>query len=96
MEITHTSVPGAGMMHHCVTRSGEHFGVLEEPSGSRKLFIYGPLTGQDSSISDEHLATIDLDEDEADQVANMLHSRPIPDRLADLERRFTQITREEG
>jgi TrkA domain protein len=37
-----------------------------------------------------------MDEDEADHVANILHSRPIPDRLADLERRFTQITGEEG
>ena len=96
MEITRTSVPGAGMMHHCVTRSGAHFGVLEDQSGGRKLFVYGPSAADDLPVSDEELALIDLDEDEADQVANILHSRPIPDRLADLERRFTQITGEEG
>lgn len=95
MEITRTSVPGVGMMHHCVTRTGAHFAVLEEKSGSRKVFVYGPAAS-DPSVSDEQLATIDLDEDEADHVANILHSRPIPDRLADLERRFTQITGEEG
>ena len=94
MEITRTSVPGVGMMHHCVTRAGAHFAVLEEQSGSRKLFVYGPATN-DPSVSDEQLATIDLDDDEADHVANILHSRPSPDRLADLERRFTQITGEE-
>lgn len=83
------------MMHHCVTRSGAHFGVLEEHSGRRKLFVYGPLIADDVPISDEQLAMVDLDDDEADQVANMLHSRPIRDRIADLERRFTEITGED-
>jgi len=84
------------MMHHCVTRGGAHFGVLEDQSGSRKLFVYGPSAAHDLSLSDEPLVTIGLDADEADYFANILHSRPIPERLADLERRMSQITGEDG
>ncbi len=35
-----------------------------------------------------------MEHDEADRVAELLHSRPIPDRLAVLERRFAEITGE--
>jgi len=95
MEITRTSVPGVGMMHHCVTRGGQHFRVLENKSGSRTLYMYGPSDAHDEAAPDEQFVTIELDEDEADYLANMLHSRPIPDRVADLERRFTEIAGED-
>ena len=81
MEITRTSVPGAGMMHHCVTRSGAHFGVLEDQSGGRKLFVYGPSAADDLPVSDEELALIDLDEDEADHAER---PRQPADGVADL------------
>lgn len=83
------------MMHHCVTRAGAHFRVLEDKSGSRTLFVYGMPDAGELPASDDHFATIELDEDEADYLANMLHSRPIPDRIADLERRVTEITGED-
>lgn len=90
MEISRTSVAGVGMMHDCVTRRGAHFRVLEDRSGSRTLFVYGLSDAHEPPASDENVVTIELDEDEADHLANMLHSRPIPDRIAHLERRFTE------
>jgi TrkA domain protein len=90
MDITRTTVPGVGIMHHCVSRDGAHFGVLTQRSGDRRLLVYGPTTA-DSTVLDEPLASIRLEVDEADQVADLLHSRPIPDRMAELERRVTQM-----
>lgn len=84
MDVTQSTVPGLGVLHHCVTRAGQHFRMLVSRSGERQLFVY------ESPDSDESLAVV-LDSDEADQVANILHSRPIPDRMADLERRFSEL-----
>lgn len=91
MEITRTSVPGVGSLHHCTTRGGAHFGVLVDRSGDRQLFLYRPSAADGSAVSGEPLVTIALESDEADQLANILHSKPIPDRMAELERRFAQI-----
>jgi TrkA domain protein len=83
-------------MHDCITRSGAHFRVLEESSGSRTIYAYGPADARAVAAADEELVTINLDEDEADMLANLLHSRPIPDRVAHLERRVSEITGEEN
>jgi TrkA domain protein len=91
MEITRTTVPGVGSVHHCTTRSGAHFGVLVDRSGDRQLFLYRSSAADESAVSGEPLVTIALENDEADHLANILHSRPIPDRMAELERRFAQI-----
>jgi len=84
------------MMHHCVTRRGAHFRVLENNTGSRTLYVYGRSDAGELVASDEQFLTVELDEDEADYLANMLHSRPIPDRLAHLERRMTEIEGEDS
>lgn len=91
MEITRSTVSGVGVMHDCFTRSGAHFRVLEEQSGSRKLYVYGTLETPSVSNTDSPFVTIDLDEDEADQLANLLHSRSIPDRVAELERQLEDL-----
>jgi len=96
MDITHTSVAGVGLMHDCVTRSGAHFRVLEDRSGSRTLYVYRQQNEPGSANSDDEFATIVLDEVEADQVANILHSRPISDRVAHLERRFSELIEDEN
>ncbi len=96
MEITRSSVSGVGTMHDCITRSGAHFRVLEEASGRRTIYVYGSADAREVAASDEELVTIDLDEDEADILANLLHSRPIPDRVAHLERRISELTGEEN
>jgi TrkA domain protein len=78
-------------MHDCITRSGAHLRVLEECSGSRKLYVYGALGASNVSNTDSPFVAIDLDEDEADQLANLLHSRSISDRVADLERQLEEL-----
>ncbi|HEY9523747.1 MAG TPA: hypothetical protein VIR33_10955 [Thermopolyspora sp.] len=84
MEITHTTVPGSGTVYHLATRDGVHFGVLVADT-DRHLLIYG-----DESDRDAPTQTIILEQDEANQVAEILYDRSISDRLADLERRFAQ------
>jgi TrkA domain protein len=85
MEITHSTVPGSGMLHDCQTRDGQQFRILVARPGRREIFVY------DSAETDRVVARIVLEEDEADQVAELLHSQPITDRIAELERRVAQI-----
>jgi TrkA domain protein len=82
MDIIRNTVPGVGVMHDATTRDGQQFRLLVEDS-TISLFIYGD--------ADEPATTVVFDREEADQVANLLHSKPIPDRMADLERRFAEI-----
>ncbi|MEU8354744.1 hypothetical protein AB0C27_01920 [Nonomuraea sp. NPDC048882] len=90
MDVTRTTVPGNGpgrdIVHHLVTRAGQRFGLLVESGGRRRFLVY------DSADADEPVQTIVLDQDEADQIADLLHSRSLPDRLADLERRVARLT----
>ena len=85
MEITHSTVPGSGVLHDCLTRDGQQFRILVARPGRREIFVY------DSADPDRVVARIVLEEDEADQVAELLHSQPITDRIAELERRVTQL-----
>ncbi|WP_077490874.1 hypothetical protein [Sinomonas mesophila] len=85
MEITQSTVPGAGILHDCLTRAGQQFRILVARSHGREITVY------DSAEPDRAAATIVLEEDEADQVAELLHSRPITDRIAELERRVAQL-----
>lgn len=87
MDITQTTVPGAGVLHDCITRDGQHFRILVDRSGQRQLFVYGV-------VGSEPVATIVLASDEADLVAEIVHSKPIPDRMADLERRVAELAGE--
>ena len=82
MEITRNSVPGVGELHDGVTRAGQHVRILVDHSGERHLFLYSP--------SDE-VITITFESDEADRVAELLHSVPLPDRMAALERRVSEL-----
>jgi TrkA domain protein len=85
MEIERTTVPGTGVLHHCCTRSGIELGVLADHTGRRQFVVY------DGDDRDVPLRVIVLDPDEADQLAEILHSRPILDRLADIERRLRAL-----
>ena len=89
MEITHSTVPGSGVLHDCQTRDGQQFRVLVARPGRREIFVY------DSAEPDRAVARIVLEEDEADQVSELLHSQPITDRIAELERRIAQLAASE-
>ncbi|MBD0734923.1 hypothetical protein ACIOC1_25215 [Streptomyces sp. NPDC088197] len=85
MEITRTSVFGVGVVNHFSTREGQRFGVLVHQSGRRSLLCYG------AGDPDVPVNQIELDLDEADQVAEVLHSVSVADRLASLERRLAEL-----
>ena len=85
MEITHSTVPGSGVLHDCQTRDGQQFRILVARPGRCEIFVYDPAD------PDRVVARIVLAEDEADQVAELLHSQPITDRIAELERRVARL-----
>jgi K+/H+ antiporter YhaU regulatory subunit KhtT len=90
MQVDLSTVPGEGVLHHCRTRDGSQFCVITRPDGARQLVIYHP-DGHDTPLQ-----TVTLESDEADQVAEFLHSTPIQDRLAALERRLDRLSGERG
>lgn len=96
MRIERTTVPGLGVpegvLHQIVTRDGERFCVLTESGGSRHLFVYA-TNRADADVPDHAIL---LDPDEADQVAEILQSRPVADRLLSLERRVDELIGERG
>lgn len=85
MDINRTTVPGVGTVHHLTTRDGQRFGVLVGRE-TRTVFVFG------AADPDTPAQTIALAQDEADLLAELLHSRPTADRLADLERRLAAVT----
>ncbi|MFI0422098.1 hypothetical protein [Spongiactinospora sp. 9N601] len=88
MDVTRTTVPGTGLIHQFGTRAGQRFALLVDEAGRRHLLVY------EAADPDAPAQTIVMERDEADQVAEVLHSRPIADRLARLERRFAEMTGE--
>jgi TrkA domain protein len=90
MHIDRTTVPGSGVLHHILTRDGERLCLLVDAADNRHLFTY------DASDLDVPARTIVLEPDEADQVAEIMHSRRIADRLRSLERRLDELIGERG
>ncbi|MEU5875929.1 hypothetical protein [Spirillospora sp. NPDC047279] len=64
-------------------------GAAAPPGPSRSPSPYGADDGDDVPS-----VRLILEPDEADQIADLLHTRPIPDRLAVLEDRITRLTEE--
>lgn len=89
MEITYSSVPG-GELHVVTTRNGDHFRLLVERSGARSITILEPTD------PDTVLAILNVEPDEAEMLADLLHSRSIPDRIAELERRLAKLSQPRG
>ena len=85
MHIYRTTVPDRGVLHHIVTRHGERFCLLVDGAGDRHMFTY------DGNDADEPTGEILMEPDEADQLAELLHSRPLVDRLLALERRVDEL-----
>ncbi|MFB7874797.1 MULTISPECIES: hypothetical protein [unclassified Nocardia] len=85
MDIDRTTIPGAGVLHSFRTRGGARFALLTESAGARRLLGY-------TAGSDEPTVDIALEPDEADQVAELMHSSPLGDRLARLEQRLDLLT----
>lgn len=90
MRIDRTTAPGSGTLHHLVTRDGGRFCVLIDSSDNRHLYTYG------ASDPDQPAQDIVMEPDEADQLAELLHSHPMADRLLSLERRVDALIGERG
>ena len=91
MHIHRNTVPGNDVVvHHITTRGGERLCLMVDDGGSRHLFTY------DGGDLDTPAWEIVLEPDEADQLAEMLHSRSIKDRLVSLERRVDELIGERG
>lgn len=74
MRIDRMPVPGNGMLHHVFTRNGKRFCVLVDADRNRHLFTYrADDPGADVDVPAE---TIVLEPDEADEIAEILHTRP--------------------
>ncbi|AHH19700.1 hypothetical protein NONO_c49160 [Nocardia nova SH22a] len=87
MEVERTTVPGHGTLHHCHTRGGVRFALLSDAAGNKRLLVFG------AGGTDEPAHCIGLEADEADQVADLLLSSPLPDRIARVERRLDRLIR---
>jgi TrkA domain protein len=90
MRINRTTVPGNGMLHRIVTRDGEQLCLLVDAASNWHLFTY------DGGDRDVPVREIVLQPDEADQLAEILHSHPLADRLLSLERRVDELIGERG
>ena len=95
MRIDRTTVAGNGVLHHIVPRRGGRLGLLVDADNTRHLFTYDAGT-YDGGDRDVPAQAILLEPDEADQVAEILHSQPITDRLLALERRVRALIGERG
>jgi TrkA domain protein len=84
MKFSSNTVPGVGTVHHTDTRRGEHLAVVVTPRG-RTLVLY------EHDDPDTPAHTVELDQAEADKLAEMLHSRPLAERLTAVERRLTAM-----
>lgn len=40
MEATQSTVPGAGVLHDCLTRDGQQFRIVIARPGRREIFVY--------------------------------------------------------
>ena len=90
MRINRTTVPGNGMLHRIVTRDGEQLCLLVDAASNWHLFTY------DGGDPDVPVREVVLQPDEADQLAEILHSHPLADRLLSLERRVDELIGERG
>jgi K+/H+ antiporter YhaU regulatory subunit KhtT len=90
MRIDRTTVPGGGTLHHIATRAGGRLCVLVNRDGDRQMFVY------DDDGSDEPAKELVLAPDEADGLAEILHSHPMADRVRSLERRVDALIGERG
>ena len=84
MYVDRMSMPGRGVLHSFRTRSGGRFCLLIDTADNRHLFTY------DARDLDVPAREIVLEPDEADQVADILQTRPIADRLLSLQRRVDE------
>lgn len=75
MEIEETRLPGIGLRHDFLTRTGRRLGVVSQRTGERDLVVYDPDDPDACSTS------VELTEQESDALAELLGAPRIVQRL---------------
>jgi TrkA domain protein len=82
MDVNETPLPGVGLRYDFTTRSGRQIGVVSHRSGRRDLLIY------DRKDPDTCQEVVQLAEEEAETLAEILGAARIAGRLAELQQRI--------
>ena len=80
MDIQETNLPGVGLRHDFTTRAGRQLGVVTHRTGRRDLLVY------DRTDPDACQEVIQLTDDEADALAELLGAARLVEHLAGLQR----------
>ena len=80
MDIQETNLPGVGLRHDFTTRAGRQLGVVTHRTGRRDLLVY------DRNDPDACQEVIQLTDDEADALAELLGAARLVEHLAGLQR----------
>lgn len=81
-EIEETTLPGVGVRHDFMCRSGRRVGVVSHNSGRRELLVY------DSRDPDAVKASVELNGDEARTVADLLGGTTVVEHLGQVQQRI--------
>jgi TrkA domain protein len=79
MDIQETALPGVGLRHDFTTRAGRQLGVVTHRTGRRDLLVY------DRNDPDRCQEVIQLTDDEADALAELLGAARLVEHLARLQ-----------
>ena len=82
MDVNETALPGVGLRYDFTTRAGRQVGVISHRSGRRDLLIY------DRDDPDTCQEVVQLSDEEADTLAEMLGAARIAGHLAQLQQRI--------
>jgi TrkA domain protein len=88
MEVTETLLPGVGMRYELQTRTGAHVGVIVYRDGNSEIVRY------DADDPDACTTLLELEEDEADTLAEILGAPRFHRKLADLTREIPGLNSE--
>jgi len=80
MDIQETALPGVGLRHDFTTKAGRQLGVVTHRTGRRDLLVYDP------SDPDRSQEVIQLTDEEADALAEMLGAARLVEHLGRLQR----------
>jgi TrkA domain protein len=80
MDIQETNLPGVGLRHDFTTRAGRQLGVVTHRTGRRDLLVY------DRKDPDACQEVIQLTDDEADALAELLGAARLVEHVAGLQR----------
>jgi TrkA domain protein len=80
MDIHETALPGVGLRHDFNTRAGRQLGVITHRTGRRDLLIY------DREDPDACREVVELTDDEAEALGELLGADRVVEHLAELQR----------